>query len=247
MASGAESPASILAKRLIDRKVVVFTGAGMSTASGIPDFRSASQGLWTQFDPMTLATPTAMRHNYSDFQAFYTMRLQAIAEAAPNVGHTLIAEWERSGFVSGVITQNVDGFHTQAGSGRVAELHGRLNRIRCADCSQQYSVPQFLNKELCSCGGPLRPDIVLFGESLPTDQLTLTEEMIGECQTFLTMGSSLRVTPAANFPIRAASAGAFLIIVNNEPTCVDRAADLVVHEPICDFLTAVESELAKLA
>jgi NAD-dependent deacetylase len=244
--SAAVSPVSLLAKRLLRGKVLVFTGAGMSTASGLPDFRSAAQGLWTQFDPMKLATVTAMRKNYSDFHAFYSLRLQTLASASPNLGHTLIADWERSGHVYGVLTQNVDGFHINAGSRKVAELHGRLNAIRCMDCSQQFSVSQFLKKELCSCGGKLRPGVVLFGESLPESQLRSADEMLRNCETLLTMGSSLQVFPAADLPRQAKIGGAVLIIANNEPTHADSFADLVVREPICDFLAAAQRELAKL-
>jgi NAD-dependent deacetylase len=247
MAKHEPTAAEIFARRLLARGVVILTGAGMSTASGIADYRSAETGLWTKVDPKKMATPQAMRANYSEFQTFYTMRIREIARTRPNVGHELVAEWEKLGYVKGVITQNVDGLHSKAGSVNVAEIHGALESIYCMSCGRSAEVSQFTDKEECSsCGGKLRPWIVLFGEDMHAQAMSAAKQLMQRCTMFVVMGSSLRVFPAADMPQEAKKAGAFVIIVNNEPTERDRYADLLVREPICDFLAAVQKELVEL-
>jgi len=231
-------------------RAVVFTGAGMSTESGLPDFRSARQGMWRDKDPLQLASTRAMRENREDFAAFYRMRVKGLLACKPHRGHDILAKWERIGLLSGVITQNVDGFHQQAGSRRVAELHGSLRSLHCIRCAASYPAERYLQPEgtVCDCGGFLRPAVVLFGESLPESALTQAETMTAEADFFLVLGSSLQVSPANWFPQDAKARGAKLVIVNREPTQLDHLADLVIHgENIGDVLTKMDKEIAEIS
>jgi NAD-dependent deacetylase len=237
------SPSRFLANRLKLGNVVCFTGAGLSTASGLPDFRSANTGLWGKYDPMRLASVQAMENHYSEFKSFYQHRIESLLTAAPNQAHFLIAEWEQKGFVSGVITQNVDGFHKTAGSQTLATLHGSLTAIRCSACSLEASVHDFMGNRECRCGGRLRPGVVLFGEGLPVDATELAEKLTEAARTFVVLGSSLLVSPACFYPQIAHDRGASLVIVNREPTPLDSLANLVVRDPIVDYLEAVQKEL----
>jgi NAD-dependent deacetylase len=239
-------PSAFLASRLSLGGVVFFTGAGLSTASGLPDFRSAERGLWGKVDPMRLATVNAMRSNYDEFRTFYQSRIDTLRTAAPNRAHYLIAEWEQKKFVSGVITQNTDGFHQKASIVTISALHGNLALIRCADCSEEAAVDDFMDNRTCRCGGHLRPSVVLFGEDLPRDALQLARRLIEECKTCVVLGSSLTVTPANQFPIIAHSLRKTLVIVNQESTEFDSLAQLIVRDPIVDYLEDVEKELTKL-
>lgn len=182
------------------KKTVVLTGAGMSTESGIPDFRSQS-GWWKQIDPRTVATVEALEQNYSLFHAFYTRRIQALENCMPHEGHRILADWERKGLIDCVATQNVDGFHRVAGSKNVEELHGSIQTIRCQACGQSESLESFLNKESCThCGGKLRPNVVLFGEVLPQDSWQHTIHHIQEAELVLVIGTSLEVYPVNQLP-----------------------------------------------
>ena len=209
---------------------VIFTGAGMSTESNLPDFRSAASGLWNKFNPMELATIDAMRNNTKEFKEFYTMRIEALQDVQPHMGHTILAEWEEKGQIQSVITQNVDGFHQRAGSKKVAELHGTLRHCHCNDCGQIYDNEQFVNNDTkCKCGGMIRPSVVLFGENLPEEALDFAEVEARKAELFIVLGSSLQVSPANYFPSIAKRNGAKLVIVNMEPTPLDGIADLVIH------------------
>src|SRR5690606_19892379 len=149
--------------------MVVFTGAGMSTESGLPDFRS-KEGLWKKKDPTRLASTEALNNNVEEFIEFYRHRVLGIKEYGPHKGHYILADWEKRGKLKSIITQNVDGFHQLAGSKSVAELHGTLQRLHCGSCGKNYDSEQYVDKAYhCSCGGVLRPSVVLFGESLPQD------------------------------------------------------------------------------
>jgi NAD-dependent deacetylase len=239
----------MIAKWLKDAKnTVVFTGAGMSTESGLPDFRSAKQGLWREKDPMQLASTHAMKHNRKEFIEFYRMRIEGLFACVPHAGHNLLAEWEAAGLIKGVITQNVDGFHQQAGSKQVAELHGSLRTVYCSVCGRSFPAKRYLSSEgtACQCGGFLRPSVVLFGESLPMKALTQAETMISQADFCLVLGSSLQVSPANYYPQIAKANGARLVIVNMEPTELDHIADLVINgRKIGDVLQEVKAELTR--
>ncbi|MFD1039846.1 NAD-dependent protein deacylase [Virgibacillus byunsanensis] len=221
---------------------VVFTGAGMSTESGLPDFRSQNQGLWNKKDPSKIASTEALNNNVHDFIAFYRERVLGIKEFKPHKGHYILADWEKQGKVNSIITQNVDGFHQQAGSKQVAELHGTLQKLHCQTCGEIYSSEEYIQREYyCSCGGTLRPSIVLFGETLPQDAFQFALEEAEKAELFIVLGSSLSVTPANQFPLVAKEKGAKLVIVNREETDFDLYADQVVNgKEIGEFLTELD-------
>ncbi len=220
--------------------VAIFSGAGLSTESGLQDFRSRD-GIWAHADPARLASVGVLESNYDEFLEFYKARLFVPDEVKPNSGHMIIAEWEKRGYVEGVITQNVDRLHQKAGSTRVWELHGSLEPVYCHSCKRPGTREDFLAGVPCRhCGGHLRPSVVLFGEMLPQSALNAADELSGHCRTFIVLGSSLVVSPANYFPRQAKMNGANLVIINRDPTPLDRMADVVVHEGIGAFLTEAD-------
>ncbi|GAB3049611.1 NAD-dependent protein deacylase [Virgibacillus ainsalahensis] len=227
-----DSEKSLLGKILDTANyTVVFTGAGMSTESGLPDFRSSNQGLWQNEDPSKIASTEALNNNVNAFIEFYRQRVLGINEYQAHKGHYILAEWEKKGKVQSIITQNVDGFHQQAGSRNVAELHGTLQKLHCQTCEKVYDSEEYINQEYyCECGGILRPSIILFGESLPEDAFQLALEETQKADLFIVLGSSLSVTPANQFPLIAKENGARLVIVNREKTELDHFADHVINE-----------------
>jgi NAD-dependent deacetylase len=234
------------------RRGIVFTGAGISTESGIPDFRSPN-GVWARNKPVYydefLASADA-RYEY------WRQKAEAAGDfeqAAPNVGHQTIARWEEQGRVLGVITQNIDGLHQDAGSRRVWELHGTARWIACVDCSERYEplplLAQFRANQAVppcpACGGRLKSATVSFGQMLPTEVLEESVELARTSDLFLAIGSSLVVHPAAGLPQIAKRAGATLVIINRDPTDLDPMADVVLHEPIGVTLAAIDRALAE--
>ncbi|WP_338453250.1 NAD-dependent protein deacylase [Niallia oryzisoli] len=210
---------------------VVFTGAGMSTESGLPDFRSSNQGMWKKKDPSKIASTKALNENVHEFIAFYRERVLGVKEYKPHKGHFILADWEKQKIVKHIITQNVDGFHQQAGSQQVAELHGTLQKLHCQSCGKEYSSEEYIHQEYyCTCGGVLRPSIVLFGESLPEKAFQTAYEEATKAELFVVLGSSLSVTPANQFPLIAKENGAKLVIVNMEKTDFDMYADEVIQD-----------------
>ena len=220
-------------------KIVVFTGAGISTESGIPDFRSPG-GIWTKFDPEDftidkfLTNPETRRKQWR-----LLLSGNLFQNARPNAAHEAIAELERLGRLDCVITQNIDNLHQKAGNGpeNVFELHGNMRWIRCLDCGKRYPIQEILQRNgeseevpVCrSCTGILKPDVIFFGEALPEDTLREATWRASHCDLFLVVGSSLAVYPAAYMPLYAKKAGARLVIVNLSPTPVDEIADIVIH------------------
>lgn len=222
------------------QRVAAFTGAGMSTESGLPDFRSA-QGLWKGRNPMEFASLKALHNNYGEFAEFYRGRLAGLEGVLPNRGHKALARWEALGLVQSVATQNVDGLHQAAGSRVVHELHGRFLPMRCHACGAEAEVEDFRAERPCAaCGGRLRPGVVLFGEMLPMEALSAAERAARGCDAMLVLGSSLHVMPAAGIPLAAAEAGAKVLLVNRDPTPLDDLADAISREPIGAVLGAVD-------
>ncbi|NNU90034.1 NAD-dependent deacylase [Anoxybacillus sp. CHMUD] len=210
---------------------VVFTGAGMSTESGLPDFRSTKSGLWRTKNPQQLASTYAMQHNRDEFIAFYQYRIRALLECQPHIGHTILANWQTRGLIHQIITQNVDGFHQRAGSTNVIELHGTLRTVHCSRCKQTYDAKRYVDEQLkCTCGGFLRPSVVLFGEPLPHDAFEQAWTAAERADLWIVLGSSLQVSPANELPVAAKRGGAKLVIVNMEPTPLDDWADLLIHD-----------------
>lgn len=210
---------------------IVYTGAGMSTESGLPDFRSKSRGLWTKFNPDELANVNALVHNTKEFSEFYQYRLSEINKYKPHEGHFILGDWEKQGLIQGVITQNVDGFHSDAGSKNVMELHGSFRSLHCHSCGKETDRNAYLQGDFtCDCGGTIRPGIVLFGESLPQETFLQAEKETMKADLFIVMGSSLSVSPANMFPLQAKENGAKLVIINREPTPFDTYADHLIQD-----------------
>jgi NAD-dependent deacetylase len=204
------------------RKLVVFTGAGVSKESGIPTFREPETGIWAQYDPMELATPEAYLRHPALVWTWYEHRFGTTSAAAPNPGHVAIADLETILSRVTVITQNIDGLHQRAGSSDVIELHGSMHKFKClhgkhtgygfADFAQQEEKPPHCPV----CGDPLRPDVVWFGEPLPADAIDRAQDLCAGCDVMLVVGTSGVVFPAAAMPLLAARAGATVIDVNPE-------------------------------
>jgi NAD-dependent deacetylase len=205
---------------------VVLTGAGISTESGIPDFRSAT-GIWTQYDPMEYATIDAFRRDPAKVWEFYALRLDALAQAAPNTGHLVLAELERRGLVRAVVTQNIDGLHQRAGSREVIEVHGSIRTATCLACGEEAPLDRAMPR--CPrCGDIMKPGVVMFGELLPPGAMERATELAREAHLLLVVGSALEVYPVAALPEETLSAGGALAIVNRGPTGYDGRADLKI-------------------
>lgn len=224
---------------------IVYTGAGMSTESGLPDFRSAKTGLWENINPTAVSSTEALNKDVERFFQFYRTRVLGVKDCSPHKGHELLAKWEREDLIRGIITQNVDGFHSVAGSENIMELHGTLQKVHCQSCGKVFKNDMY-EEEIyyCPCGGKLRPSVVLFGEGLPEDTFMKAIEESERAELFIVLGSSLTVSPANQFPLLAKENGAKLVIVNMEPTLYDSYADHVIHNrKIGEVLVEVEGQL----
>ena len=215
---------------------VALTGAGISAESGIPTFRGAG-GLWTQYDPIKVASIEAFMADPEAYWIVARERGPAVLAAEPNPGHYALAGLEQSGHLVAVVTQNTDGLHQDAGTARVIELHGSGRTVQCLDCGARESrrdVQQRLELQmppLCRiCGGMfLKPTVVLFGEAMPAGAVVEATALAEEADVMLVVGSSLAVYPAADLPLVAVRAGAPLIVVNAERTPVDGVAAIVIR------------------
>lgn len=226
------------------RRAVVFTGAGVSTASGIPDFRGPD-GLWRQVDPEVEGHVRTFTRDPARSWRFYGERLAALDGVAPNPAHHAIAALESAGIIAGVITQNVDGLHQAAGSREVVELHGSLRRAGCVRCGAVVAMPEALAQlaerpvPLCACGGHLKPGVVMFGDMLEEGPWQAAAVLCDGCDAMLVVGSSLLVVPAANLPRQAERRGAWLGIANGSRTKLDHKADWRSFAPCETKLPAV--------
>ncbi|GBC78357.1 NAD-dependent protein deacylase [bacterium HR08] len=215
------------------RAVVVLTGAGISAESGVPTFRGGGGAtVWRGMPVEKIATPEMWRADPVTFWQWYAYRREVIERAEPNAAHRAIAAWERQFERLTVITQNVDGLHQRAGSRKILELHGSLWRVRCLQCGlnmEDRRVPLPEIPPRCpSCGGILRPDVVLFGEVVPETVFSRAVAATAECELFLVVGTSAVVYPAAVLPVLAKQHRAFVIEVNPETTPVTGIADVTI-------------------
>ncbi len=211
----------------------------MSTESGIPDFRS-SQGLWTKIDPMQVARPETIEENYKLFHEFYKMRVETLNTKNPHDGHRIIADWEKRGLVKTLITQNVDGFHQLAGSQKILPLHGTIREFRCHHCQKKATESDFIHKKPCQyCGGPLRPNVVLFGESLPMSLLEQAMVEIHKSTLVIVIGTSLRVYPVSQLPEMTKGKKVFI----NRESVATTLFDLVIQGNAQEVLMALETRL----
>lgn len=237
-----------LALRLREaQRALVLTGAGVSTESGIPDFRSAASGLWERHDPMEVASLEGFRRDPRRFYDFWGERFDALGHARPNATHRVLAALERAGIVRAVVTQNIDGLHGDAGSVRVLEVHGSVRRARCVECrmpSPREVVDERVRHgrvPICArCSGLVKPDVVLFGEDL-APAFAEAEQLARRCDVLLVLGSSLEVHPVAGLVPDAKEAGAFVAMINREPSRYDAIADLVIQAELGPTM----SELAR--
>ena len=229
------------------KKLVAFTGAGISAESGISTFRGAG-GLWSKYDPDIYANVNIFMQDSTYYWNFFRdERYPVIKKAKPNDAHYALVELEKQEKLYGIITQNIDGLHQMAGQSYVIELHGNTRKIRCLNCDKSYTwneVYNQLEKEIpprCNfCGGRLKPATILFGEPLP--QRALDEAVIAakECDVFLVLGSSLVVYPAAQLPVIARENNAKLAIINIDPTPLDNIADIVIHDSASKVLSKIK-------
>ena len=226
--------------------IVAMTGAGISTPSGIPDFRSPSSGLWDHVDPLSVASIFAFRQNPQVFFDWVRPLAPKFLDAEPNPAHYALAELEKGGKIKAVITQNIDDLHSKAGSQNVIELHGHLREATCIRC---YHVTdgdplfrQFIKDGVVpkhECGGVYKPNIILFGEQLPMKEFVAAQMAIKEADLMLVVGSSLEVAPASDLPDLAIDHGAKVVIINNQSTALDRQADVVIKAEIAEVLPRV--------
>lgn len=223
------------------------TGAGVSTASGIPDFRGP-QGLWRKYDPDEVSSIDGFHRNPRAFYAFWVWRFQRMREAAPNPVHKFLAALEAKGLLRGIITQNIDGLHQRAGSRRVLEVHGHVRSGTCLSCGSSFSM-EWLVAEVereglarCSCGGLVKPDVVLFGELL-TPAFAEAQRAVAESDLLFVLGTSLTVWPVAGLVPLAATSGARLIIANAEPTPYDHYGDVLLRGDLVRMSELLAREL----
>ncbi len=228
---------------------VVLTGAGVSTESGIPDFRSPS-GIWARYDPMEYATIEAFRRDPVKVWDFYARRFEVLKDAQPNAAHHVLAALERGGYVEAIVTQNIDRLHELAGSQNVIEVHGSIRTSSCLACGEQASFDEVVRllehapAPACPrCGSILKPDVVMFGEQMPQEEMERATELARRAGLFLVVGSSLNVYPVAGLPEEAQAAGGRLAILNRGSTPFDAEADLTIDAPAGETLVAVLEQL----
>jgi NAD-dependent deacetylase len=230
---------------------VAFTGAGISTESGIPDFRSPG-GVWTKYRQVLYQEFLSSAEARCEYWRQKCEAHREFAAAQPNMGHRVLAGWEQRGLIQGVITQNIDGLHQMAGNRRVLELHGTSREIECLRCHRRYPpepwVRQFLGSqkapECPECSGPLKHATISFGQTMPMEVLQQAERWSLQADLFLAIGSSLVVFPAAALPRAARVAGARLVIINRDPTPLDGGADLVLNTSIGETLGGIDELLS---
>ena len=234
-------------------KNVVFTGAGISTESGIPDYRSQG-GIWDKFRPVYFDEFMSSRDAREEYWRRWKELYKGITRAKPNTGHSSIARLYRMGLLSAVITQNVDGLHQQSGLAdeKIIELHGNTTRIRCMACRKITSTEE-TQKRLdsgdpapeCECGGYLKPDTISFGQAMPVTEVEKATSLSQTCDFFLVVGSTLLVQPAAHMPIYAKQNRAFLAIVNLSETTCDDMCDVLIRAKAGDVLQRIVKEVEK--
>lgn len=233
---------------LIERRrpCVVLTGAGISTESGIPDFRSP-EGLWARYDPAQVAHIDAFRRDPVRVWEFYALRLDALAQAEPNDGHRALAELEQHGWIRAIVTQNVDGLHQRAGSRDVVEVHGSLREAECLACGVRVPMADAIASlplPACpDCGDVLKPGVVMFGELLPVVAIERAQQLAADAGLLLVVGSSLEVHPVAALPGETLAAGGALALVNRGGTPWDSRAELVLDAGAGETLRAAAAAL----
>ena len=229
------------------KKIIALTGAGMSTESGIADFRSPESGLWTKVDPYEFGSISSYVARTGKNLNFMLEMGMNIFRAKPNKGHKSLTKLQKLGKLKGILTQNIDGLHQKAKTNNIIELHGTVNEAICLRCKKVYPITTMINqfvKERKSpscevCNGLLKPNAIFFGEPLESKTLQAAEKMIEVCDLMIVLGSSLVVYPAAFYPRKILSKGAKLAIINIQETDIDSSAVVVIHQKIGEVLPKV--------
>ena len=252
MSTTSVTQASRLAE-LIDGagSVVALTGAGISVPSGIPDFRTPGTGLWENVDPMEVAHIRVFREDPERFWHFYGARFQTLEQIRPNDAHRALVALESAGRLDAVITQNIDRLHAQAGTRELIEVHGTIDHSSCLACGERHALGEVRARQRadahgvprCSCGQPLKPDVVLFGEFLPQDALDRAEQLCAGADLLLCVGSSLEVYPVAALPQVTLRNGGQIAIITQGPTRMDRHAAVRCSGDVVAELEAVLAAL----
>lgn len=229
---------------------VALTGAGVSVPSGIPDFRTPETGLWANVDPMEVAHIDVFERDPARFWSYYRPRFQSLGDKRPNAAHEALAELEQRGLLAGVITQNIDRLHGASGSQNVVEVHGSIETSSCRRCAASFGIDEVESLfdadgvAICaSCGGAVKPDVVLFGEMLPVSAMAQAQALAEGADLMLCVGSSLAVYPVAGLPGITLERGGELAIVTQGPTPYDGEAALKLDGDVVDELRALIAEL----
>jgi len=230
---------------------VALTGAGISTPSGIPDFRSEGTGLWSRDELMEAASLSTFRVDPERFFVWFRPLAGQIYNASPNPAHVGLAELEKSGHIQSIITQNIDALHHKAGSKNVIEMHGTMRTLTCTHCFQQAEAKDYLKSFIVqgelphcpACSGLMKPDVILFGEQLPQKAWYAAQRECRQCDLVLVTGSSLEVLPVAGLPMQAIDRGAHLVILNNATTYLNVRADVIIQEDVADIIPAIVEQV----
>jgi NAD-dependent deacetylase len=243
------------AKILLNSKnTVVLTGAGISTESGIPDFRG-EYGIWEKYKVEIYGNIQSFLKDPSKFWEMAEQIAPTLFKAKPNPGHYALAELESMKLIKAIITQNIDELHQKAGAVIVYEIHGSVNRFYCLGCRASYTKEQVLNKlkrekgstpQCDYCTGPLRPSVVLFGENLPNFEKYMSIDLVKKSEVMLIAGSSLTVVPVCDFPLYTLGGGGKLIIVNDQPTYLDDKAEIVINNKTGTVLPLIVEEIKRI-
>jgi NAD-dependent deacetylase len=226
---------------------VVLTGAGISTPSGIPDFRTPGSGIWSRFNPMEVASRSAFRYQPEKFFGWLHPLAQKMFAALPNPAHYALAILEKAGYLQTIITQNIDGLHQKAGSEHVLEVHGTMETLTCVGCYRKFPsgeiISGFIDKgappHCPDCDQLLKPDVILFEEQLPKETWLKAQKACQNCGVILVAGSSLEVTPVATLPQRALENNAKLLIINQLPTYLDSRAEVCIQRDVAEILPLI--------
>ena len=232
---------------------IALTGAGISTRSGIPDFRSHGSGLWEKSDPMSVASIWSFVENPQGFYDWMKPLAKKMVAAKPNAAHYVLAELEQLGKLHAIITQNIDNLHQRAGSKRVLEVHGHMRQATCIRCFHMTDAAPLLDKFLADgdlptcevCGGVMKPNVVLFGEMMPVSVMYEADKESKTCDVMLVVGSSLEVVPAADLPLVAKKNGAKIILINDSSTPVDGQATIILRDDVTVALPKILEAIKK--
>ncbi len=233
------------------KHAIVLTGAGISTSSGIPDFRSEGTGLWSKTEAMEVASLSTFRYDPTQFYKWFRPLASRIINAAPNAAHIALAEMEKAGYLKTIITQNIDILHQKSASNNVIETHGTLRTLSCTQCFRQFGSTPYLEPfvtegtipSCLDCNAILKPDVILFGEQLPQTEWLKAQDAARRCDLMLVVGSSLEVLPVAGLPMQTLDRGGHLIIINHTPTYLNVRADIVFTEDAATLLPLLAEQV----